>query len=112
MGGKDGVMKFVERLDEISAKDEKLAKFFEKIDRKKLDEHEFQYFSNMFGGPKTNYEGKSVRQAHEQLPLSDEHFKIYMERTKEALKDVGAEQNVIDETIKLFQTKRSEVLNQ
>ena len=112
MGGKDVLMKFVERLDEISVKDAVLAKFFEKIDKKKLDEHQFQYFSNMLGGPKTNYEGKSVRQAHEQLPLSDEHFKIYMERTREALKEVGVDNNVVEETVKLFQTKRGEVLNQ
>jgi len=112
MGGKEGLMKFVKKLDDISIKDPKLSKFFEKIDRNKLDEHQFQYFSNMFGGPKMGYEGKSVRTAHENLPLSDEHFKVYLERTQEVLKDMNVEKPVVEEALRMFQNKRNEVLNQ
>ena len=94
------------------AKDPKMSSLFEKVDMNKYTQDQMNYFLSLFGGQSMAQQKKTQETFHEPLPLSDEHFKIYMERTKEALKEVGVDNSVVEETVKIFQAKRSEVLNQ
>jgi len=111
LGGKEGVEKFVRTLDQLSAKNPDLAPFFEKVDMGKLNERRLQYFSNMFGGH-SKYEGKSMSSAHDSMPLSDKHLKIFLDLVQDTFKELGTEKSVSDEVVMMLQTKRNEVVNQ
>jgi len=111
LGGEQGLQKFVTTLDQLSAKNPELAPFFEKVDMTKLNERRFQYFSKMFGG-NSKYEGKNMSSAHDSMPLSDKHLKVFLDLVQDALKELGTESSVRDEVVMMFQTKRNEVINQ
>jgi truncated hemoglobin YjbI len=112
LGGKEGLEKFVQNLDNKILADPKFAKFFEKTDLTQLHNHHFQFFLNLFGGRDVTYQGKSLRSAHGPFPLSDEHFKGFLGHAEESLAELGTEKPIIEEVVKVFESTRNEVLNQ
>jgi hemoglobin len=111
LGGKESIEKFVTSLDQEMAKDSELCPFFKNVDMNKLNEHRVQYFTNLFGGS-SNYQGKTMEAAHESLPLSDKHLKIFLKDVEGILSGMGIEKPIVEEALEKLQTKRNEVVHQ
>ena len=94
------------------AKDPKMSSLFEKVDMNKYTQDQMNYFLSLFGGQSIAQQKKTQETFHEPLPLSDEHFKTFVEHTNEALKGMNVDKGVIDEIVRVFQVRRSEVIGQ
>jgi hemoglobin len=73
-----------------------------------------RFMKYAFGGS-TNYNGKSLRNAHkhlvEEMGLSDKHFDAVLENLGGTLKDIGVDDALIAEAAQIVESTRSDVLN-
>ena len=91
-------------------RNERVKHHFEKIDMKKLKEHQRTFLTMAFGGP-NNYKGKNMKAAHANAHVTNQDYDVIVELLMLTLKElkVGAEE--IYEVNQLVQTLRNDVLN-
>ena len=72
--------------------DNELKGFFDKVDTERLREHMADFLGSLTGGPDI-YEGRTIKDAHADLPISQAHFLKVAHYLQEALHETGVEEN-------------------
>lgn len=90
LGGADGIRRFVDELSRRLRDDAELGPLFEDVDVASLQHHREHYFAAVFGGPE-NYSGRSLREAHRPLGLTDAHFERFLVVVDESLAALSAD---------------------
>ena len=70
--------------------DDELKGFFDKIDMDKLRDHMADFLGSLTGGPDI-YEGRTIQDAHADLPISRAHFLKVAQHLQDALTETGIE---------------------
>ena len=90
--------------------DNLLGPIYSKTDFKKVNEMRMQYIKSLFGG-KSEYQGRSMKEAHSKQELNDSHFNRFVYLFKDSLAELGVKNDLIKEAINLLESTRYQILN-
>lgn len=113
IGGENSVRTTVMKMYDKILDDAELAPFFENVNVDKLRISQTEFVTYAFGGIK-NYSGKKLRDAHKNAVtdgLSDHHFNLVVKYLKEAMQELGVEDELIAEALGIVESTRDDVLN-
>jgi hemoglobin len=91
-----------------------MRQFFKRTDMAHLRARQSMFISMLLGG-QIVYTGKDIHAAHalaRQKGLNETHFDTFLIHFREALNEVGVEADKVEKVMKLFESKRSAVLNE
>ncbi len=116
LGGESAVDLAVDKFYERVLNDERIKHFFENVDMNKQKSHQKAFLTFAFGGT-TQYDGKTMREAHkylvEDMGLNGEHFNAVIENLVGTLKDLGISDELVGEVkaVATAPNHKKEVLN-
>jgi hemoglobin len=117
LGGKAVIDLAVDNFYDRVLADKRIQHFFSNVDMAKQREHQKAFLTYAFGG-NSQYDGRSMRKAHEHLVremgLSDEHFDAVIENLAATLKELGVSEKLIAQVAAVAASaeQKREVLNQ
>lgn len=94
IGGAPAVSAVVNRFYELVVADPQLTHFFTNVDLPRLKRHQVLLVSYVLGGP-AKYEGRELRDAHADLAITSEHFKLVVVHLVTALEEAGVPNEII-----------------
>jgi len=111
LGGEDAISAVVDDFVDVLQKDERVARFFSATNVNALAHHQKQFLTFAFGGTDdTEYEGKSLRDAHSGLGISEEDFNAVVEDLTNVLDGMDVSQELIAEVIQVVEGVKGEIL--
>ena len=96
IGGEAAVDAAVERFYERLLGDKRVRHFFQRVDIQQLKRHQKRFLTMAFGGPK-GYTGRTLREAHGRLGITDADFGAVAEQLQGTLQDLGVVEGMIHE---------------
>jgi hemoglobin len=94
VGGAAAVKVVVEDFYQRVLGDQQLAHYFEGVDMPALKRHQALLVGQVLGGP-PDYDGRSLREAHQGLGITKPHFDLVVTHLAGALKDAGVPDDII-----------------
>ena len=110
LGGNAGLRLFVDDLSRRLAADSLLGPLFVAVDLDTLLRHRVDYLAVVLGGPE-RYSGRSMREAHRALHLTDEHMDRFLELAAESLTAVRVAPSVAREVVDLLERLRPVIVD-
>lgn len=104
LGGVDGVSAAVDAFYERMLADERLGAWFHQIPMPQLKAHQRAFLTVALGGPEA-YDGRSMRNAHAGLGITQEDYTRAVDHLAAALAEVG-----VDDTVILVVRRRIELM--
>lgn len=90
--------------------DDRVSYFFRHIDMQKQSGKLKAFMAFAFGAP-LPYSGKSLRDAHQHMHLTELHFNAVADHLVSALQELNVGQSLIDEVVQVVMTTKDDVLN-
>lgn len=84
--------------------------FFSDVDMPRQIAKQKMFLTYAFGGM-PNYEGKSMRDAHKHLSLTDEHFNAVAGHLKSTLEELNVPEDLQNEVMTIAASTHDDVLN-
>jgi len=109
IGDLDGIIRFIDKLYEVVAKDARIRNFFVGASFEKIKHGQRAYITQLLGGPKI-YKGRSMEEIHLNLGITDYHFDCWLQDVDKALTLLNMDESVIDQVIVQFESVRPVVL--
>ena len=109
IGGASAVTAVVDAFYQRVLADPELSHFFTDVDIPRLKRHQVMLVSHVLGGPVT-YDGRSLADAHEHLPIEPEHFRRVVEHLVDALDKAGVPSDVIGRVGTALQGSEPEIV--
>jgi hemoglobin len=109
LGGDAGVAIVVTDFYGRISSDDLLAPWFTDVDRARIEFHLRAYLAVALGGPEA-YSGRSMRQVHRGLKITDEAFDTVLKRFADSLLAAGAEHPLVAKVVKVIATLRPVVV--
>lgn len=110
LGGNAGLRLFVGDFSRRLAADSLLGPLFVAVDLDTLLRHRVDYLAAVLGGPEL-YSGRSMREAHRALHLTDEHMDRFLKLAAESLVSVEVTSGVAREVLDLLQRLRPVIVD-
>lgn len=110
IGGKPALEAAVDRFYERVLADERISHFFRTVDMDGQRKKQKRFLAFVFGASET-WGGKSMRDAHSHLTLTEEHFTAVAENLQGALQDLGVPAELIGEVMAIAASTHDDVLN-
>mmetsp|Transcript_66638 Transcript_66638/g.77337 ORF Transcript_66638/g.77337 Transcript_66638/m.77337 type:complete len:123 (+) Transcript_66638:54-422(+) len=110
LGGEAAVDVCVDSFYEKVLADPKINHFFKDTDMKKQAQHQKAFLTVAFGGP-NKYSGRSLRESHKKMGLTDEHFDAVIGHLAATLRELGVSEDLIKQVADVAETTRSDILN-
>ena len=110
IGGMTAVNAAVGIFYEKALQDDRINHFFRHIDMEKQSGKLKAFMAYAFGAP-MNYSGKNMRDAHQHMHLTEEHFHVVAGHLIETLQELNVSQPLIDEVVAVVLTTKNDVLN-
>jgi len=108
-GGHETISKIVDKFYESVKKDDIVNNFFNEINMKKQAQHQTNFISFCLGGP-NKYTGRTMREAHAGLGLTDLEFNSIVRHLEDTLKYFGVEKDDIKEIMKIVASTHDDIL--
>ena len=109
LGGLDGVVKFIDRLYDVIAVDNRIRRFFSGSNFESIKRGQRAFITGLVGGP-ILYQGRSLEDIHRSLGIDDYYFDCYLQDAEKALSWLGTEESVIDQVLVQLESVRAAVL--
>lgn len=90
--------------------DERINHFFEHTNMASQSGKQKAFLAYAFGAP-MNYTGKSMREAHAHMKLTEDHFNAVAGHLVATLQELGVGQDLIDEVVAIAVSTKDDVLN-
>ena len=110
IGGKDAVNAAVDLFYSKVLADPRINHYFEGVDMTRQVSHQKAFLTYAFGGMQS-YSGKTMREAHAHLNLSEDDFNAVAEHLQATLNELGVAQPLIDEVMLIAGSTYEDVLN-
>jgi hemoglobin len=110
IGGKPALEAAVDRFYERVLADDRISHFFRTVDMDGQRKKQKRFLAYVFGANET-WGGKSMRDAHAHLKLTEEHFGAVAENLQGALQDLGVPADLIGEVMAIAASTHDDVLN-
>ncbi|ODS23858.1 globin [Candidatus Endobugula sertula] len=111
IGGKSAVDAAVELFYKKVLLDNRIRHFFDSIDMARQIQSQKSFLTLAFGGP-NEYSGKDIREAHQHMELTEEHFGAVAECLVSTLEELSVPQDLIDDVVAVAYSVKNDVLNQ
>lgn len=109
IGGTSALRAVVAVLYDRMVADDLLATWFEGVDLHRLRRHQVEFLTAAIGGP-SDYDGRSIRDAHVDLRITDEAFDRMRAHLLDALVGVGVAPGHVDDIGVRIDALRSDVV--
>lgn len=109
VGGDDAIAAAVDSFYVRLLDDPITAKWFAGVDLGKLKEHERAFLAVSLGGPEL-YDGRSMRNAHAGLGITNEAFTATVNHLSDALSDLGVEASVVGQIVRRIELMRAAIV--
>ena len=109
IGGEEGLRRVLRTLYDRLFDDMMVGFLFAGKDKEKLIEHQLWFTARFLGGP-SRYEGRSLPDAHAELPILPGHFERRHHMLREVLEEHRVPQAVRDEWLRVDQSLRHAVI--
>lgn len=109
IGGMDAVNSAVDIFYDKVLADETIKHFFTKTDMKKQAGKQKAFLAYAFGCP-MGYTGKSMREAHAHMNISEAHFNSVAGHLVRTLEELNVPQNLIDEVVAIALTTKDDIV--
>ena len=110
-GGQATVDALVVKFYDGVLKNDTIKQFFSSTDMDKQRAKQANFVAMALGGPNP-YTGKSMREAHKNMGLTDEHFDAVVDELTDAMDSLGVTEADIQTVIATVEGQRIDVLNQ
>lgn len=113
LGGKEAVEAAVDNFYRRVQSDNRVSHFFCGVDMNRLRTKQKAFLTMAFGGPH-NYSGKSLRNGHAhllQMGLDDSHVDAIIEILGSTLREMGVQEDLIQQVAAIAESVRNDVLN-
>lgn len=110
LGGEAAVAALLEGLYVRALADPLLSPLLHNIDIQRLKAHQFAFISQAMGGPH-QYTGVSLVQAHARLSIEERHFNGFVAHLEDALREIGAAEDVTAEIVSRVTPLRDVIVN-
>lgn len=110
IGGEEAIKSVVNTYNELVLSNKDLSPLFYETNMTKQSEHQQRFISFALGGP-NKYKGKSMREAHSHLNLTEEHFSLVAKLLTEALRKNGVNEKDICSVMKVVESTHDDILN-
>ena len=110
IGGARAINAAVDVFYEKVLADPNLSPFFVDSSMQRLKAHQFAFFSQALGGPRT-YSGASMQHAHKRLAIEQRHFDAVAMHLIETLRDLSVPDGVIAEVGSAIAPLAAEIVN-
>ena len=108
--GEDVIHEAISRFYDRAFADLFIGFMFVKFDKQQLIQSQTAFASAMLGGPKL-YKGKSLKKAHQKLPLKNPHFDRRQVLMREVLEELELDQKLIDQWMALEESLRPLIIS-
>lgn len=108
-GGFSTVGQIVHNFYEKIMDEESLEAYFWDIDMTRLMRHQVDFLCMVLGGP-ANYTGRSLKDAHAHLNITEEHFNTVAGLLEEALEEGGMEDDDIEAVIGIVASTKDDIV--
>lgn len=89
--------------------DESISHFFKYVDMKTLMEKQKNFLSYVFGGP-SEYTGKNMRSAHQEMTITEDNFNTVAIYLKETLEELKVDEATVNEVMAIALNAKDDVL--
>lgn len=110
LGGRDAVNAAVDIFYNKVMADSSINHFFENVDMPRQIAKQKVFLTYAFGGA-PNYSGKSMREAHKHLSLTDAHFNAVAGHLKSTLEELNVPEDLQNEVMTIAASTHDDVLN-
>ena len=113
LGGREAVEAAVDNFYRRVQSDDRVSHFFGGVDMNRLRTKQKAFLTMAFGGPH-NYSGKSLRNGHAhllQMGLDDSHVDAIIEILGSTLREMGVQEDLIQQVAAIAESVRNDVLN-
>ena len=110
LGSEPAIEATAELLTQKLSKDSLLSDYFVNIDLKSHKLYLKKFLTKFTGGP-DKYNGRDLREAHQDLEIKDEEFTHLLSLIKDTLNELGVSQDLISIFCGAAETLRNEILN-
>ena len=110
LGGRDAVNAAVDLFYEKVMADARINYLFENTDMDRQIAKQKVFLTYAFGGA-PNYDGKSMREAHAHLDLTEEHFTAVAENLQNTLEEMSVPADLVAEVMAIAASTHDDVLN-
>ncbi len=110
LGGQPAIEAVVTEFYKRVLADDELKGFFDKTDMDKQRRHQTQFISMALGGP-NQYIGRSMKAAHANSAINENHFNLVVSHLVEALMSFNISQSDIDQVIAKVGPLKDDIVN-
>lgn len=108
IGGEQAVSAVIDRFYDTLLEDARVKDLFANTDMARQRRMQKSFVSGVLGGKK--YTGRSMREAHKKLNLTDEHFQAVAENLEASLKYFKVSEEHISQIMAIVATTKDDVL--
>ncbi|KAI8908899.1 globin-like protein [Gorgonomyces haynaldii] len=108
LGGEPAIDAVVERFYDLMLQDARVKDIFKNTDMQRQRKMQKAFLNHVLGGKP--YHGKSMKEAHRKLHLTDVHFDAVLENMGRAMKELGVADDLIQQVAAIAATTRDDVL--
>ena len=110
VGGDDAIAAAVDGFYERVVTDPTLSAWFEGVDLTTLKAHQRAFLAVGLGGPE-QYEGRSMRNAHAGLAITNEAFTTTLGHLADTLRDLGVDPEVLRQIVRRIELMRAAIVS-
>ena len=110
IGGASAVNAAVEIFYRRVLGDESISRFFDDIDMDRQIAKQRAFLTVAFGGPNA-YSGRDMREAHQDMVLTEEHFGAVAAHLQATLEELSVPEDLIGEVMAIAASTHDDVLN-
>ena len=110
VGDLDGIIRFIDKLYDLIAKDSRIRNFFVGANFEKIKHGQRMYITELLGGPNVYKGGRLLEEIHSGLGVNDYHFDCWMQDVERALSQLNIDDAIIDQVIVQLETVRNLVV--
>lgn len=109
LGGKTAIEAVVKEFYKRVLADAELKGFFEQTDMDHQTVQQIKFISMALGGP-NEYNGRSMKEAHNTLGITEHHFNLVAGHLVEALRSLGVPEADIDEVVAVVGPLKTDIV--
>lgn len=109
LGGEPAIAAAVDAFYDRMLDDPLIAPWFDGMDMANLKAHQRAYLAVALGGPE-EYDGRSMRNAHAGLRITDEAYSRTIQHLSEALAEIGAEPALVRTVARRMELMRAAIV--
>ena len=87
--------------------DDSLSKYFEKVDIKKLIDHQIRFISEVLGGPTVSWPKIELKKSHENLNINDADYDKVVDHLKSSLNELNVKEEYTNIIMNKVESLRS-----